>query len=368
MAGATMTLTREQTIWRWAQVLTWAAGMFIWGALIVQPELGLHLLWNVLIPLLPALLVVAPGVWRNVCPLASLSLAPHHFGLSRGKQLSPASRGRFYLGAFVLLMVVVPLRKVLLDTNGAVLAAILCAVGLLAIGRGLVFKWKSSWCSSLCPVYPVELLYGSRPLVSVPNAHCSSCLRCVAPCSESTAGLTPGTAVDTKLGRHVGVAFTGCFPGFVWGWYNVPTYSGWEGIDHLHVAYGIPWLAGGLTLTLHLALRRAWPKQEDLIGRVFAAAAIITYYWYRLPPVFGIGNPDAAMVVDLSPWLPAWSATALRVFEMVAFGWLILGRTGKRRTWETPPPSAEESSIHPGVVGLTPGLSAREHGPRTESH
>lgn len=331
-------LPRAPWMWRLAQWFAWMAGMFVWGALILKPELGLHLLWNVLIPLVPALLVLAPGVWRNLCPLGSMSLAPHHLGLSRGKGLSKAWRDRLYLGAFLLLIVVVPLRKVVLDTNGPILATILAAVGLLAVGMGFTFKWKSGWCSSLCPIYPVELLYGARPLLSVPNAHCSSCLNCVAPCSESTAGLTPGTAVATRRGRFVGTVLTGFFPGFVWGWYQVPTYSGWAGISHLYVAYAIPYSVGGLTLAVYLALRKAWPEKEGLIASVFAAMAISVYYWFRLPPIFGIDAPEAAMIIDISPWLPAWSATGLRIATSVAFVWLMVLRTSRHRAWETPPP------------------------------
>lgn len=367
-AAAHIFSTRERTIWRLAQVLIWAVGMFVWGALIFKPDLGLHLLWNVLIPVAPALLVIAPGAWRNVCPLGSMSLAPHHFRLSQHKRLPPMWRGRLYLGAFVLLIVVVPFRKVLLDSNGPVLAAILGVVGLLAIGLGVVFEQKSGWCSSLCPVYPVELLYGSRPVVSVPNAHCPRCSQCVMPCSESTAGLTPRTAIDTELGQWVGIVFTGFFPGFVWGWYNVPAYSGWQGISHLHLAYGIPFTAGGMTLALYLGLRTVWSKHEDLIANVFAASAIMTYYWFRLPPIFGIGDPAAAIIVDISAWLPPWSATALRIFELAAFGWLMVGRTGKRRAWETPPPTAEKSSVHLSAVGLDQGFPVRENTPRSDPH
>ncbi len=339
-----------RTLWHWAQVLAWAAGMFVWGSLIVWPRLGLHLLWNVLIPVAPALLVLAPGVWRNLCPLGSMSLAPHHFGLSRRASLSPVWRGRMYLGALVLLLVVVPFRKVTLDTNGPLLAVVLAAVGLLAIGLGLAFNWRSGWCSSLCPVYPVELLYGSRPLLSVASAHCPNCSRCVAPCSESTAGVTPRSAVKTPLGRCVGIVLTGFFPGFVWGWYHVSTYSGMDGFNHLPLAYGLPCLAGGLTLTLYLAVRKAWPRQDDLIGSIFAASAIITYYWFRLPPIFGIGDPAKAMIVDVSRWLPSWSATALRLFELVAFSWLMLRGAGRRRAWELPLPILNHSSGHTRVA------------------
>ena len=132
------------------------------------------------------------------------------------------------------------------------------------------------------------------------------------------AGLTPRTSVNTSLGKYVGVALTGFFPGFVWGWYNVPTYRGWEGVSHLHVAYAIPFSVGALTLVVYLLLCKALPKKDNLITSVFAASAIITYYWFRLPPIFGIGASEAAMIIDLSPWLPAWSETALRIFELVA--------------------------------------------------
>ena len=339
---------RERSMWHWAQVLALAAGMFIWGALIFKPSLGLHLLWNVLIPVAPALFVVAPGVWRNLCPLGTLSLAPAHLGLSQDKPLSRAWRGRLYLGAVLLLLVVVPLRRAFLDTNGPVLAAVLCAVGLLAIGLGFVFNWKSGWCSSLCPVYPVELLYGSRPLVSVDNAHCPRCTQCVAPCSESAVARTPASAVTTTLGRRVGIVLTGSFPGFIFGWFQLPTYRGWEGLHHLPTTYAIPFSTAVLTLALYLLLRSTWPKHERLIARVFAAAAVTTYYWFRLPPVFGIGDPTAAMIVDLSPRLPSFAATVLRIFELVALSWLILGRTQTRRAWEWPP-AAQNGQSAPEV-------------------
>src|SRR5690242_18741372 len=75
--------------WWWVQWAVWGVGMFIWVALIAWPRLGLHLLWNVLIPVAPALLVLAPGVWRNVCPLGSMAMAPSRMGWSRQKQMAP---------------------------------------------------------------------------------------------------------------------------------------------------------------------------------------------------------------------------------------------------------------------------------------
>ena len=47
------------------------------------------------------------------------------------------------------------------------------------------------------------------------------------------------------------------------------------------------------------------------------------------------------MFVDLSLWLPWWSATALRVFEGAGFAWLMIGRRGVRRAWGIHPSHAE---------------------------
>ena len=329
--------------WRVAQVLVWAVGMFIWGALIIKPELGLHLLWNVLIPVAPALFVFAPGIWRNVCPLGSMSLMPRHLKLSKRKIMSEALRARLIVGSLVLLFVIVPLRHVLLDTNGLALALALAVVGLLAIALGFIFEWKSGWCSSLCPVYPVEVLYGSEPAASMPNAHCGPCSRCVSPCSESTPGVTPIDASEHPLGKKAGLFLVAAFPGFVLGWYLVPTYEGWEGFRNLHTAYGIPYGLGAASLVVFLLLRQAMPNQRELLARVFAAAAISIYYWFKLPAIFGYGsNPAAAMITDVHMHFPYWVEHVLQAAGIVIFGWMLVLRNGKRRGWEIRPPFAPE--------------------------
>ena len=44
----------------------------------------------------------------------------------------------------------------------------------------------------------------------------------------------------------------GGFAGFIWGWFQVPDFSGDEGWRHLDLAYGLP--LGGLAVTLALFL------------------------------------------------------------------------------------------------------------------
>src|SRR5581483_420244 len=42
----------------------------------VDKKLGLKIVWGVGIPLLPILFFVAPGLWRNICPLAASNQTP----------------------------------------------------------------------------------------------------------------------------------------------------------------------------------------------------------------------------------------------------------------------------------------------------
>lgn len=73
------------TIWRIIQFTSWLGGAFILYSLLFFPSLGILLFWNVLIPVAPFIFVVAVGIWRNICPLATTNLLPRHLGLSKRK-------------------------------------------------------------------------------------------------------------------------------------------------------------------------------------------------------------------------------------------------------------------------------------------
>ena len=80
--------SRSVLIWRIAQAAVWLVGTAILVCLLFFPPIGVLLFWNILIPVAPALFVVATGVWRNVCPLATTFLLPRHLGLSKRKRVS----------------------------------------------------------------------------------------------------------------------------------------------------------------------------------------------------------------------------------------------------------------------------------------
>ena len=53
--------------WRVLQVGAVAAGLALLLTLILNPELGVRLFWNLLIPVVPVIALLFPGWWRNTC-------------------------------------------------------------------------------------------------------------------------------------------------------------------------------------------------------------------------------------------------------------------------------------------------------------
>ncbi len=68
--------------------------------LLVRPRDVLTIFLGVVIPILPIVFFVAPGFWRNTCPLAAMNQAPRVFGFTRGLTV-PAWLARY---AFVIAM------------------------------------------------------------------------------------------------------------------------------------------------------------------------------------------------------------------------------------------------------------------------
>ena len=332
--------TRTWVVWRTLQLVVWIVGLAIFVLLIVAPDIGIHAFWNVLIPVAPALVAFAPGLWRNICPLGSTALFAQHMGLSARRQMPPAWQGSLALIGVVLLLLIVPLRHVVLDTNGPATALTIALLAVIAVLLGTQFQWKSSWCSGMCPVHPVEKLYGSEPMRSWSNVHCHRCQKCVVTCPDSVRGVSPLVPGDTGVRRVAGVLMVGGFAGFIWGWFHVPDYAGVEGWQHLARAYGLPFAGLAVTLAAYLLLERLVPEQQTVrLRRLFAAAAISCYYWYRLPALFGFGPfPGDGMLVDLRHVLPEWFPVVSRIATTTLLLWWLVWRCRGERSWLVRPP------------------------------
>ncbi|MDP6118125.1 MAG: hypothetical protein QF437_05215 [Planctomycetota bacterium] len=333
---------RTIPIWRIVQILVWLAGAFILFNLIFYPTVGIHLFWNVLIPVAPALLVIAVGAWRNICPMASTALFPRHMGLSKRKRLAFAQTGKLNLIAVIALLLIVPLRHAIFDMNGLATAILIVSLVVVAVFAGSLFEWKSAWCSGLCPVHPVEKLYGINNRLSLLNAHCDECHRCVAPCPDTTPSINPLSTKRTNYHRIAGLIMAGGFPGFVWGWFQVPDYPGITGIEQLVFIYKLPILGLLATIVLFLILRALF--QERILVSIFSAAAVSCYYWFRIPALFGFGIfPGDGMLIDLTGFLPEWSIRGAICATTLFFFWWIVFSKQTRRSWEVRPALSTET-------------------------
>jgi hypothetical protein len=239
-----------------------------------------------------------------------------------------------------MLFAIVPLRHIILDTNVFATALTLAVTACFAIILGTLFEWKSSWCSGLCPVHPVEKLYGGTPLLSFFNAHCNLCQQCVSPCPDSTPSIHPFYEASTPAKRLSATLLVGGFPGFIAGWFYVQDYSGTEGWNHIGKAYGLPFLGMMMTLLLFILLKKFLrEKQEIILIRIFAASAVSCYYWFRLPALFGFGlYPGDGMLIDLQTSLPGSFPIISRTLTTSFFFWWLVFRSSDEKNWATRPP------------------------------
>jgi len=333
-------------IWRLAQSAVWVVGAAILFALFFLPSAGLLLFWNILIPVAPALFVVAVGVWRNVCPLATTNLLPRHLGLSKRKKLTTKQLGYLNLAGVILLYTIVPLRHAVFNKNG--LATGLLIVGMVITGMtlGYFYEWKSAWCSGLCPVHPVEKLYGGNILLSLPNAHCSECQNCVIPCPDSTPNISPASSKKTFAQQLSGLLIIGGLPGFIWGWFHVPdeTTSSFNGLIG---AYEMPLLGFAVTFILYAVFSSLMDaKYERKLISIFAAAGVSCYYWFRIPALFGFGSfADDGLLINLNTVLPAWSMTAITICTSLFFFYWLVIRKQNNQSWVIRPAFASKQKL-----------------------
>ena len=333
--------------WTAAQIIVWLFGCFIILCLFLKPALGIMLLWNILIPAAPALLVIHTGIWRNICPLAATALLAGHLGMSRAKKLSHSQVGKLNFTSVMVLYVIVPLRHAFFNNNGPATAILLILTSCIAVIMGWMYEWKSAWCSGLCPVHPVEKLYGENVPITIPNSHCRECLNCVIPCPDSTPNIHPQAARKNKWQRWSGILITGGLPGFVWGWFQVPDLTGFSSAGRLPGVYIMPMAGMTATLALYYILYTGLVRKEQLrkLSAFFAAAAVSCYYWYRIPALFGIGKfRGDGVLINLSGYLPSGSLLIITIATTLFFFYWLVWRKPQNTSWLKRPQFAVKSS------------------------
>ncbi|MBI3156937.1 MAG: FAD-dependent oxidoreductase [Burkholderiales bacterium] len=286
-------------------VLALALGEIV--LLFLHPALGLALFWTVAVPLLPGLWAIAPGLWRQGCPMAFVNQLPRSLGYEVTRALPASARYWSYFVAVALLVAMVALRRPLLNGAGWATGA-MCAASLgLALLGGLAFKGRSGWCGTFCPLAPVQRSHGQAPVFVVRNGYCATCVGCQKNCID----FNPRAAIHGDLAdsdpRHATqrLWFMAMLPGLIVGYYTGGPVLQQGGIGaYLAALLGSALGAAGL----FLLMRSLFATTPYRMATVFGAAALLLYYAWAGPVLVS----GVAAVAALPP-APDWLVQASRL-------------------------------------------------------
>ena len=155
-----------------------------------------------------------------------------------------------------------------------------------------MFKGKSGWCSSVCPLLPLQRVYGQTPFVTVPNNHCSTCVGCAKNCYDfkpraayhaDLAESDPGWSAPRKL-------FVAGLPGFVLGFFmltrqeDVPTAQ----------KFSLLGVCVLVSIGSFYTLDAMSPLSAAMLTVTYAAGALNIFYWFTGPVLAGAlhGSPE----------------------------------------------------------------------------
>ncbi len=280
MSVVRLPLVAAHPLWRAAQLIGVVLTLVLLGAFVLVPEASLHLLWDMVIPLLPAVFLINPVIWRNVCPLATLNEVGSR--RSAGRLLSPPVLTLMWAVGIGLLVLMVPARRFLFNANGLAMTVTVSAVAALALIAGLVASRRAGFCNSLCPVLPVEKLYGQAPLLDVGSARCVDCNRCVSlGCPDLAGRKSAVQSISGGHGRHWVLSpfglFASAFPGFIIGYFK--TVDG--PLSHALATYATVglWVVGSVAASAILLGMMRGVRVLLVLG----GASIGAYYWFAAP-------------------------------------------------------------------------------------
>lgn len=307
---------RAAALWgiaRWSALVAVPVLLF-W--LLYQPTSALKVLWYVVVPVLPGIFFINTAIWRGVCPLATLNEMGNRLGTQRAP--SPRMLPGLSVGGLVLFHLMVPARHFLFNQNALVLVATVAAVGGIAAVLGALFTVRSAFCNSLCPVLPVEYLYGHAPLVPMDRGRCNACSLCTPRGCLDLAGpkampqlLGPSRHTAGWLSTPYG-GFFAALPGFIIGYNQVQDGP----LTSAVLVYGttLGWSLASFLVLSAVVLAFRVSSRPALI--LIAAISGGLYYWYAGPAI--MNQLDGG----------AWLGTAIRIGGMgLVTVWLF--RAGK---------------------------------------
>lgn len=337
----------SRQVWDVIRVVSVLVSLGVVVALVFLPELMLDVVWGMVVPLVPITLLIIPGLWRNVCPLAALSQLPRRLD-RRARWAAPSSV--MLPAGMVLLLALVTARKVWFDHSGPATAGLIVTAVIVALLSGLIFRGKSGWCTGLCPLLPVERLYGQAPWIRLGDTNCSNCVSCTRHCPDRAPGvaalteLVSGTTGGERRAR-LRRRFAAVFPGFVAGYFLVPS---------VPVVTALQMVVGMVSFTILSAVAFAFldhiaAQFRFAITAAFAALAICLYYGLGVDSFVGAWRK----VLGITPF--PWISTAVRILVcVIALAWWVRAvhhervfTRGATRTRLQAPPRGRRAQVPP---------------------
>ncbi len=309
--------------------------------LFIRPAGGQFWFFKVIVPLLPILFFTAPGLWRNICPLAASNQAPRWFGFTRA--FTPPDWLRRYgaIISIVLFFGITSTRIAFFNSNGAGLSVLLLVTIIGAFITGFMFKGKSGWCTSTCPLLPLQRVYGQTPFAKVPNSHCQPCVGCTKNCYDFRPSVAyqadlhdpdPNWSAPRKL-------FVSALPGFVLGFFLLLSHPG-IALPQVYLRFALFFVG---SVGLFYALQALLSLTTPVLIAFWAATAISIFYWFSAITL----EDSFATITGLHlPWL-RW---AIRVIVWVLALFWIARTYVKARQYE------EEEASRPAlpVIQISP--------------
>lgn len=270
-----------QAVWQALRVITLLGTLGFAALLALQPQLGLKLWWGFAIPVVPLLLIIVPGLWRQICPMAFLNQIPRMTGTSRAKPLPAKLKNASFVIAVTIFLVCVALRAPLLNHEGALVALVIVAVLLIALAGGFVFAGRSGWCGTFCPLGPVQKVYGQAPLVVVKNGYCDTCVGCQKNCYDFNPRGAFYADLDDADPRHAAQRrlFYGILPGLILGYFL----QGPAQPADLPAYWATLFAACAAAAGLYAIATSYLPFTPQKVAAGFAAAALAMFYWFAGP-------------------------------------------------------------------------------------
>jgi NADPH-dependent 2,4-dienoyl-CoA reductase/sulfur reductase-like enzyme/ferredoxin len=267
-------------VWQVIRVGSVVAYVAVIVALLVRPAGGLFVFFRVIVPLWPVLFFVAPGVWRNICPLAASNQIPRVAGFSRAGDAPGAFARNGFLIAATLFFGIAGARIAGLDRNGPAMAIVLTLIIASAFTGGVLLKGKSGWCSSVCPLLPLQRAYGQTPFVTSPNSHCRPCVGCTKSCYDfkPRAAWQADIADPDPKWSAPRMLFAAALPGFILGFFTLRQQAA-----SIPGKYALLVLFVLVSIGLFYAIQAVSPVTPSMLTVGFAAVAINLYYWFSGP-------------------------------------------------------------------------------------